>query len=89
MSEDANVEHLSDASTSIDGDSEGVRGACTKSMAHLFWHKPRLVVLGPKIEALTDDHPSKAQRFDNLSRLFHSARDWVECKRILIHTLKL
>ena len=82
------VGHLLDVFTSIDGNSEGVWGTCAKFMAHLFWHKPRLVVLGPKIEALPDDHPSKAQCLDNLSRLFHSAGNWVECERIPTHTLK-
>ena len=60
VSEDVNVEHLVDVFTSIDANSENVWNACARLMEHLYRHKPRLVVLGPKIEALPDDHPSKA-----------------------------
>ena len=60
-SEDANVEHLLDDFTSIDGNSSDVWGACADFMKHLYWHKPRLAALGPKIERLPDDHPSKPQ----------------------------
>ena len=58
-------------------------------MDHLLWHKPRLVMLGPKIEALLDDHPSKAQCLQNLAWLFKLAGNWVECKRLLTRSLKL
>ena len=88
-SEDLNVEHLLDVFTSIDTDSKGVWDACAKFMNHLYWHKPRLVVLGPKIEALPDDHPSKAQCLWSLSWLPHSVGNQVERKRLLTHTLKL
>ena len=88
MSGDMNIEHLLDVFTSVNTSSEDVRDACANFMNHLYWHKPRLVVLGPKIEALPDDHPSKARCFYNLSRLFHSAGNWVEHKRLLTHTLK-
>ena len=47
-SEDLNVEHLLDIFTSIHTDSKGVWDACAKFMNHLYWHKPRLVVLGAK-----------------------------------------
>jgi hypothetical protein len=58
-SEDVNVEHLLDVFTSINADSEDTWNACAKFFDHLSWHKPRLVMLGPKIEALPDDHPYK------------------------------
>jgi tetratricopeptide (TPR) repeat protein len=60
VSEDVNVEHLLDVFTSVDPDSEGVWNACANFLNHLHWHKPRLTVLGPKIETLSDNHPSKA-----------------------------
>ena len=89
ISEDANVEHLLDVFTSVDANSDGVWDACTRFMDHLYWHKPRLVILGPKIEALPDNHPSKARCLHNLSRLFHSVGNWAERKRILTHALEL
>ena len=46
-------------------------------------------MLGPKIEALPDDHPSKAQCLGELSRLFYSAGNWTEYERLLTHTLRL
>ena len=88
-SEDVNVEHLLDAFTSIDEDSGDAWDACAKFMDHLYWHKPRLVMLGPKIEALPDDHPSKAQCLQDLSWLFNSVGNLVEQKRLLAHSLKL
>ena len=88
-SEDANVEHLLDVFTAIDTDSEDVWDACARFMDHLYWHKPRLVMLGPKIEALPDHHPSKVQCLQDLSWLFSSVGNWAEHKRILTRTLKL
>ena len=88
-SEDVNVEHLLDVFTSIDTDSEDAWDACARFMDHLYWHKPRLVMLGPKIEALPDNHPSKVQCLQDLSWLFSSVGNWAENKRILTHTLKL
>ena len=88
-SEDVNVEHLLDVFTSIDTNSKSVWDACAKFINHIYWHKPRLVVLGLKIEALPDDHPSKAQCMLDLSWLPHSVGNQVERKRLLIHTLKL
>ena len=57
-------------------------------MDHLCFHK-RLVVLGPKIEALPEDHPSKARYLQALSRLFQLVGNHVERKRLLIHALTL
>ena len=88
-SEDVNVEHLLDIFTSIDTKSVGTWDACARFMEHIYWHKPRLVVLGPKLEGLPDNHPSKPMCLFHLSRLFSSVGDDVECKRLLVHTLKL
>ena len=46
-------------------------------------------MLGPKIEALPDNHPSKAQCLHNSSQLSFSTGNWVECKRLLIYALGL
>jgi len=71
-SEDVNVEHLLDVFTSINAGSRDVWSACSRFTNRLYWHKPRLVVLGPKIEALPDEHPFKAPCLWNLSWLFFS-----------------
>jgi len=88
-SEDVNTEHLLNVFTSIDATSEDVWGACADFMNHLYWHKPRLIVLGPKIEALPDNQPSKAQCLQDLSWLFYSVGNLTEYKRILTRTLEL
>ena len=88
-SEDVNVEHLLDVFTTIDAGSTDVWDACANFMRHLFWHKSRLVMLGPKIEGLPDTHPSKPQCLFGLSRLFESVGNHTERKRLLLHTLKL
>ena len=87
--EDANLEHLLDVFTSIDSNSEAVWEACDKFMYQLYWHKPRLVVLGPKIEALPDNHPSKPICLWRLSCLFDSTGNLMERQRLLAHTLTL
>ena len=88
-SEDVNIEHLLDVFTSIDANSVDVWDTCACFMRHLFWHKPRLVGLGPKIEGLPDSHHSKPTCLIELSRLFRSVGNRVECKRLLIQALEL
>ena len=88
-SEDVNVEHLLDVFTTIDGTSTEVWGACVRFMAQLYWHKSRPIILGPKIEALPEDHPYKAQCLLDLSRLFRSFGNLVGSKRLLTWALKL
>jgi len=46
-------------------------------------------VLGPKIEALPDDHHSKSQCLFRLSQLYTSVGNYLERKRLLAHNLKL
>ena len=88
-SEDMNVEHLLDVFTSTDTNSAGVWDACAYFMGHLYWHKPRPVLLGPKIEELPDDHRSKPQCLYQLSLLFDSVGNYAEEKRVLVLALKL
>jgi tetratricopeptide (TPR) repeat protein len=89
MSEDVNVEHLLDVFTFIHPNSDDIWDACARFVEHIYWHKPRLVVLGPKLEGLPDDHPFKPTCLSNFSRLFHSVGNYTEYKRLLVHTLKL
>ena len=88
-SEDVNVEHLLDVFTSVDTNSDDVWDACAGLIRHLYRHKRRLIVLGPKIEGLPDDHRSKPECLFRLSRLFRSVGNRAESKRILMHALKL
>ena len=88
-SEDVNVEHPLDVFTSIDADSEGIWETCNHFMDRLYWHKPRLVIFGSKIEALPDSHPSKTGCLVFLSRLFERIGKPAEQKRILVHSLGL
>jgi len=89
MSEDVNVEHLLDVFTSTDTDSDDVWNACTSFMWHLFWHKPQLVMLGPKLKGLPDNHTSKPYCLHLLSRLFSAVGNWVEEKELLVCALEL
>ena len=88
-SEDVNVEHLLDVFTTVNGTGGDAWGACADFMRHLYWYKPRLVTLGPRIEALADDHPSKLECLFQLSRLFQAAGNHVGRERILTHALRL
>jgi tetratricopeptide (TPR) repeat protein len=89
ISEDVNIEHLLDVFTSIDPNSVNTWDACTHFMEHLYWYKPRLVVLGPKFEGLPDNHPSKPACLLYLSQLLSLVGDHAGCKRLLVHTLQL
>jgi len=89
MLEDVNVEHLLDVFISIDAESDDIWDICANFMRHLHWHKTRLVILGPKIEELRDDHPSKPQCLIELSRLFGAIVNFMERKRVLVHALVL
>jgi tetratricopeptide (TPR) repeat protein len=88
-SEDVNVEHLLDVFMSIDADSDDVWEACVGLIRHLRWHKPRSIILGPKIEGLPDGHRSKPECLLRLSRLLRFSGMFVEAKRLLITALEL
>jgi tetratricopeptide (TPR) repeat protein len=85
-SEDMNIEHLLDVFTSIDGTSDDVWSACGYFMGHLVWHKPRLVMLGRKIEALV--HPSRGWCLFNLAGLFRSIGNYAVAKQLLTLVLE-
>ena len=89
MSEDVNVEHLLDVFTSLDPSSEIVWDVCAGFLHYLHFHKPRLTILGPKIEALSDNHPSKTRCLHALAFLFDSVGDRIGGKRLRTHALKL
>ena len=88
-SEDVNVEHLLDVFTSIDAKSVEIWTGCTNFINHLYWHKPRLIGLGPKIEGLPDVHPCKPECLFKLSQLSDSVGNFVERKRLVTHALKI
>ena len=88
VSEDLNVEHLLDIFTSIDPTSSEVWKACAHFMQHLYWHKPRKTILGPKIENLPDDQPSKPECLFGLGQLFESVGMLTEQKRLLSRVLR-
>jgi len=89
VSEDVNAEYLLDVFTTIDASSRNVWDACSFLINHLYWHKPRLTVLGPRIEELPDDHPCKPSCLHRLSLLFGEIGNNMGCKRVLTHTLQL
>ena len=89
MSEDANVEHLLDVFTSADVNPGIVWEACYRFVYQLYWHRPRFVLLGPKIEALPDSHTFKPERLCRFSCLSDLTGNLMERKRLLSHTLTL
>ena len=88
-SEDTNIEHLLNIFTSFDTVSGDTWSACADFMTHLFWHKPRSTVLGPRVEGLSDDHHSKPECLFRLSLLFWSLGNWVDQKRLLTRVLEV
>ena len=88
-SEDVNIEHLLDVLTTIDAECLRVWDVCCHFMEHLLWHKTRLVILGPKVEGLPDNHRLKPKCLLHLSQLFTSTENYVKSKRILTHALRL
>ena len=88
-SEDANVECLLNVLMSIDTNSDEVWRACADFLKHLCWHKPRQTMLGPRIEGLPDDHPSKPRCLLKFAQLFQSIGNHTERKRLLEHALRL
>ena len=89
VSEDVNIEHLLEVSTSVDPDSGHGWEACYYFTIHLYWHKPRQTILRSKIEALADDHPSKPRCLSQLAQLFGQAGNHTEQKRLMTYTLEL
>ena len=89
MSEDINVEHLFDVFATIDANSSSLWEACGLFIVHLIWHKKRLTILGPKIEGLPDDNPSKPSCLLFLAQLFDSVGNWAEQKRLLFRVLDI
>jgi tetratricopeptide (TPR) repeat protein len=89
VSDDVNVEHLLDFFLSTDQTTGDILDACHHFMEHLYWYKPRQTILRPKIEALSDDHPSKPKCLFKLSWLFSAIGNQTEQKRLLTRALKL
>ena len=83
------MEHLLDVSTSIDSANGDIWEVCYGFMEHLFWHKPRLIMLGSKIETLADGHHSKSKCLSGLARLLGRIGNSVEQNRLLTHALEL
>ena len=88
-SEDANVEYLLNVLTSIEANSDDFWRICANFMKLLFWHKPRRIVLEPKIKALPDDCRFKPDCLLWLASLFEFVGNHVEEKWLLDHVLKL
>ena len=88
-SEDANVEHLLDISTTADPNLGGVWDVCANFIEYLAWHKKRPTILQAKIEGLPDDHRFKSECLFQLMRLSHELLDFSESKRFASHALTL
>ena len=89
MSEDVNTEHLIDVFTPNGVNSIEAWAACCNFMEHLHWHKPRPIMLGPKVEGLPDGHPSKPQCLLQLSWSFVFVGNYAERKRLLVRALEI
>ena len=89
ISEDVNVEHLLNVFISIDVNVENILLICANFLDYLVWYKPRLTTLGPKIEALPDDHPDKPECLLEISRSVRAVGNLLESKRLLAILLKL
>ena len=89
MLEDMNIKHLLDVFASADTVSNDIWDMCAHFIGHLRWHRPRLVVLGPRIEGLPDDHPSKPRCLFEFSLLLESVGNHAESKRLKCHSLKV
>ena len=88
-SEDVNVEHLLNAFSSAEVNSDGVWNTCIHFLQHLRWHNPRETALLSKIEDLPDGHPFKISCLLELSKLLEYAQNQAERQRLLVHTLTL
>ena len=87
LSEDMNVEHLLDVFTSIDPDRDDIWDPFYHFIEHLYWHKPRQTVLGPKIRAILRYYHIGLGCLSGLSLLFGRVRDHPKRKQLLAHTL--
>ena len=80
-SEDANLKHLLDVFISTDTNLVDVWDAFDYLVGYVYWHKRRLVTLGPKIEGLSNGYPSEQLYTFQLSWSFRSAGNCAKCKR--------
>jgi tetratricopeptide (TPR) repeat protein len=87
--EDVNVEYLIDVFTPTDQTSGDIWDTCFHFLEHIYWHKPRQTILASKIEALSDDHPSKPEGLTWLAMLFQRNGNHLERKRLLTQVLEL
>ena len=87
--EDTNVEHLLDVFTSIDPDRDDIWDPFYHFIEHLYWHKPRRTVLGPKIRALLGYYSSNLDLLylSGFSLLFGRVRNHPKRKELLTYAL--